>query len=210
MNRKDSVSSSIMHLFKHGSPSAVGGIIISIIIHSLNRHIVWPISHVFKKIRKAQPPFTNTNAPSSVVSEMPAGRVHASLNHGRPCSICGRELPATVSTDRRMSVLCELFGHKEVMPATAGRSVSASNGSRSNLNYLSAIAFTETPSFQITARGSCRRNVLYNFEASKCSSDDAYFCRHNVMALCLAAAFGYWPNVCRDSFLTPTDHGVNV
>jgi hypothetical protein len=30
------------------------------------------------------------------------------------------------------------------------------------------------------------------------------------MALCLAAAFGYWPNVCRDSFLTPTDHGVNV
>lgn len=33
------------------------------------------------------------------------------------------------------------------------------------------------------------------------------FCRHNVMALCLAAAFGYWPNVCRDYDLTHLSGG---
>jgi len=35
-------------------------------------------------------------------------------------------------------------------------------------------------------------------------------CRHNVMALCSAAAFGYWPDVCRDLFLPPLMIGVNV
>jgi hypothetical protein len=61
------VVSTIAHLLRFGSPSAVFRFVISIIVQAIQRQSFWHFPHVRKKRGKVFPPITNFNASGSVI-----------------------------------------------------------------------------------------------------------------------------------------------
>lgn len=84
------IISSIICLFFSGSPSAIAWLIITIIIYSINRVIVWPISHVRKEIiKRFSPPIADQNTAPTIIFIILIINIFASLNHLRPSIVNG-------------------------------------------------------------------------------------------------------------------------
>jgi hypothetical protein len=94
--------------------------------------------------------------------------------------------------------------------ATAGCNFSAFQMGIQNLFLVAAIAKAKAVGKRLSAGHSSGWRVCDYGKSCESATDQGYFNRHNVMALCSAAASGYRPDVCRDSFVLDFQEGVNT
>lgn len=210
LKREDAIPSGVAPLFQWSSPFHVSGLIALAVVNALKRFALRPLAHVVQEILKGHPPVTDTNAAFPVVLKGEAIRVCASLNHRGPTMVGRREFPATVTPNGRVPMLCELPAHLGIMVAPTRSGVSRTKTATGDLDNLSAFALAFAPSDQCSRRYSSRRKFPNHFELSKGLSQDRYCSRHNVMALCSAAGFGYRPNARCASFMAFQPNQVNA
>lgn len=83
-------SSLVALLLNSGCPATIFATVRTIIVNSLNKKSIWPLSHILRKRQKAASPFfANGNASSAVIRELLESRVVAALLHLCPNFIQG-------------------------------------------------------------------------------------------------------------------------
>lgn len=82
----------IVGLLPRGCPPAITGLIVAIIVDSVNRQARWRFTHVSKEVLESPPAFADCDAPTPVVAVMFIVWVRATMNHACPRRI-GFRLP---------------------------------------------------------------------------------------------------------------------
>lgn len=81
----------VIGLLSNRSPSAISGLVISVIVYSVDGEIsFWSLSHVSQKVLELGPPLANGDSPTSVVGILVVVRVLTSLPHSHPRVVCRR------------------------------------------------------------------------------------------------------------------------
>lgn len=91
VKRDPRIASSVAVLLVHGRPSAIRRRVTGVVLDSIQRKAVRPLSHIGQKVFKGQPPLANRDASSAVVGVIPVVRIKAPLFHSRPRFV-GRRL----------------------------------------------------------------------------------------------------------------------
>lgn len=211
LNREISVSSAIMHLLKGRCPPAVFRFIVTILVRiPVKRFTEWSLAHVGKEVFKFIPSGADTNSPVSIMLKTASLWIRAALNHSRPCLVRGRKLFAAVATNTRMSVGYKSGFRKLTSQAATRTRFPIFEETIVHFDFVSTFTKTKTAMGEPPARKPKRWGFANYSKTLKLLADQISFSRHNVMALCLAAAFGYRPDVCRDSFMPQFEAGVNT
>ncbi len=200
-----------MHLLKVRCPSAVSWFVVAVLVRvPVNCFARWSLAHIGKEVCKFIPPGADRNSPTAIMLKTESLWIRAALNHSRPCLVRGRKLFAAVATNTRMSVGYK-SGFRKLSPQAAARTRSPLfEENIVHFNFVSTFTKTKTAMAELTARKPQRWSFANYSKALKFLADQISFGRHNVMALCLAAASGYRPDVCRDSFVPDFQKGVNA
>ncbi len=121
------------------SPSAIGRLVIAVIVDAVNRHAFWARSHVGNKLSEAVLPFVAHGNPAPAVVWIPlVALVKAARFHVRPDAVFGRDDAIPTESMRKLAV--SDFQLVLCFKATAARSSSALERTGPRRCRFSAIA----------------------------------------------------------------------
>jgi hypothetical protein len=204
-NGENTVTPLVSGLLLEGLPPDISRFVALGIINPSDGQSQWFFSNIGKKVLKLLPSLANCDSPATIVRPVSTIRIPASTQNSFPGRVCSRS-----ASTRRMTMRKRCFSCHFSLKASTGACVSTSQVVGEGFNPVSAIALTQAPTIACSARMNSWRKFFDHSKALKSITDLAIFGRHNVMALCSAAAFGYRPDVCRDSFLPLSTGGVNA
>ena len=117
-----------------GSPNAIFGLVVPVILNSLYRMTIRALPHILKKIFERVPPIAYRNSSSSVVWVACCARILAPLMHINPYRICASFRHSVTSVAARLPFFIRPSG------APTGSSVSVSKACFQNGYLCTAIA----------------------------------------------------------------------
>lgn len=167
----------VAHLIFLCRPSAVGRLIVSIIVNSFNGHAFRAFAHVFKKIFKGLPSFAYFYPSCSIKGKSHSFGVLASLSHAAP---------NVMNCCFAFSVSRPSAGKKHFLLQAAARFCSSSfQVCRINFNNFSAVAHKSPNSSAATAAScfiQCNKTTK-----SKASEIDEFHLSNSIRIICMEA-----------------------
>lgn len=152
--REEQVPARVARLFTAGSPAAIAGLVIAVVVDPLDRGLLRRRAHVGEEVLELQPAFADRDPAAAVIDVRPVDRVTASAQHGEPAAVHRRPLAAGVAA---MAVLQELGGGGVLLQASARASVPgqqsmaalrdlrAANAHASPVQAVSALDYAKPP-----------------------------------------------------------------
>jgi hypothetical protein len=98
----------VTSLFGLSRPTTIAGLVISVIVNSIQRKLGRrTLSHVGKKVLKLMPSLTDSNASSAIAVEPRLVRVFAAIEHVAPSVVGGRANPSVFRVPLPLNVARE-------------------------------------------------------------------------------------------------------